>query len=131
MPFCCKHTNFVAFAPAILKTCAERRAHACLLVTALKRFARLIARSIEQTVRSPVHAKNIRSFRMRFAGRSLTDTATSTLLNLSATSCGCQGSAFLEKTFKTQNPTIGDMLKPRPIYLRSNTNFKNTALTFL
>ena len=84
VPFCCKHTNFVAFAPAIRKTCTERRAHACLLVTALKRFARLIARSNEQTVRSTDHAKNIRSFRTRFAGRSLTDTATSTLLSLSA-----------------------------------------------
>ena len=79
VPFCCKHTNFVAFAPAIRKTCAERRAHACLLATALKRFARLIAQSNEQTVRSPDHAKNIRSFRTRFTGRSLTDTTTSTL----------------------------------------------------
>ena len=58
-------------------------ANACLLVTALKRFARLIAQSNEQLqtmVRSPDHAKNIRSFRTRFAaaGRSLTDTTTST-----------------------------------------------------
>ena len=61
---CCKHTNSVAFAPAIRKTCAERRAHACLLVTALKRFARFMARSNERRFDHQI----TQSFRTKFAG---------------------------------------------------------------
>ena len=61
---------------------AERHAHACLLVTALKRFACSIKRP---DIRS--RKEHFRSFRTRFARRSLTGTTTSIEVWVQCTFC--------------------------------------------